>query len=116
MNEMRVGINFDRLTKRRAELLSTLQHVNKERTEVESNTDWLDQAAYESRIALLDRLNGWYETEVSQIDRALERIRRHGYGACLACHHTIEPRRLEAAPEAEYCSDCQATREALAAA
>ena len=116
MNEMRAGINFDRLIKRRAELLSTLQHLHKEQAEVERNTDWLDQAAYESRVALLDRLNSWYETEVSQIDRALERIRRHGYGVCLACHHPIDPKRLATAPEAEYCSACQSTREALRAA
>ena len=74
MNETRAGINFDRLTKRRAELLSTLQHLHKERAEVERNTDWLDQAAYESRGALLDCLNSWYETEVSQIDRAASGI------------------------------------------
>jgi RNA polymerase-binding transcription factor DksA len=116
MNEMRAGINFDRLTKRRAELLSTLQHLHKEQAEVERNTDWLDQAAYESRVALLDRLDGWYETEVSQIDRAIERIRRDGYGVCLACHRPIEPKRLAATPQVEYCSACQAMRETLTAA
>ena len=116
MNEMRAGIHFDRLTKRRAELISTLQHLHKEQAEVERNTDWLDQAAYERRVALLDRLDSWYESEVSQIDRALERIRQHGYGVCLACHHPIDPTRLAAAPHAEYCNACQAMREDLSAA
>lgn len=116
MNELRAGIHFDRLTKRRADLLSTLQHLHKERAEVESNTDWLDQAAYQSRVALLDRLDSWYEAEVSQIDRAIERIRQDGYGVCLACHHPIAPKRLATAPEAEYCCACQSTREALRAA
>ena len=116
MNEMRAGNSFDRLTKRRAELLLTLQHLHKEQAEVERNTDWLDQAAYESRIALLDRLDSWYETELNQIDHAIERVRRDDYGICLACHRPIEPKRLETAPEAEYCSACQSMREALTAA
>lgn len=113
MNEMKTGINFDRLMKRHAELLTTLQHLRMEQDVVERNTDWLDQAAYENRLAFLNRLNSWYETEVRQIERALDRIRRQCYGICLACHKPIPSKRLDAAPEAEFCGACQSTREAF---
>jgi DnaK suppressor protein len=111
MDEIRTGIHFDRLTKRRTQLLSTLQHLDKEQVQVERNTDWIDQAAYESRVALLDRLNDWYLAEMAQIDRALERFKRHNYGNCAACHQAIEIDRLEIAPEAEFCSACQDMRD-----
>ena len=111
MDEIRTGKHLDRLTMRRKQLMSTLQHLDKEQEQVERNTDWLDQAAYESRVALLDRLSDWYRTEMAQIDRALERIHHHEFGRCLACHDPIERQRLEAAPAAEHCSRCQTQRD-----
>ena len=111
MDEIATENHFDRLTKRRTQLLSTLRHLDKEQAQVERNSDWVDQAAYESRVPLLDRLHGWYHAEMAQIDSALARINHHIYGICLACHDPIEPKRLETAPEAEFCGPCQAQRD-----
>ena len=111
--DVRTGRSFDHLIKRRSELLTTLEYLNHEQKEVEQNTDWLDQAAYESRMRLLDRLNEWSVAEISEIDRALERIEARHYGSCLACHNQIENERLDATPEVEYCANCQELREAL---
>ena len=91
----------------------TLRYIHRQYEEVEHNTEWLDQAAYQNRTALLDRLNGWYLDEARQIDRALERIKTHAYGTCAACHGPIDEQRLAAAPEVEYCRDCASTREAI---
>jgi DnaK suppressor protein len=102
-----------KLTKRREQIVLTLQHLEKEQQQVEQNTDWLDQAAYESRVNLLDRLNESYITEIDQIDRALDRISKNQYGFCSACHDPIEAERLEISPEAEFCSQCQGMREAV---
>jgi RNA polymerase-binding transcription factor DksA len=113
MDAIQAGRNFDRLTKRREQLLMTLRHLGREQGQVERNTDWLDQAAFESRVSLLDRLSDWYLTELGQIDNALARIEKHAYGVCLACHSPIEAERLETAPEAQCCTACQEFREAL---
>jgi len=113
MEENLIEKNIDRLTKRREHLVMTLRHLDREYEQVEQNTDWLDQAAYENRTALLDRLNGWYLVELKQIDKALERIKKQDYGSCAACHEAIDPKRLEATPEAEYCSSCEEFRESL---
>ena len=113
MDTTRTGRHFDQLNKRREQVAMTLQHIEKERNEAEENTDWLDRAAYESRIALLDRLNEWYMTEINELDKALERVNKNTYGLCLACHSPIEIHRLDLFPEAAFCTACQEAREGL---
>ena len=103
----------ERLKRRRDQLAMALQHLGKEPDHVEQNPDWLDQAAYETGVNIVDHLNEWYLTEIGHIDEALDRIERNQYGFCLACHVAIELHRLETAPEAEYCSSCQDMREQL---
>ena len=113
IDEIRAGKHFDQLRKRREQLLMTLQHIGREQDQVEQNTDWLDQAAYESRAKLLDRLNDWYIEEMDQIDKALNRIRQSQYGLCLGCHNPIGANRLNISPEADFCGSCQEFREQL---
>jgi len=113
MDEIKAGQHFDKLRKRREQVVMTLQHIAYEQRQVEQNTDWLDQAAYESRVNLLDRLTGWYRTEMSNIDRALLRIASNTYGLCVACHALIEAQRLETVPDAECCAACEAMRQGL---
>jgi len=113
METVTLDTNLERFAARRDQLLTTLRHLDNEQKEVEHNTDWVDQAAYVSRIALLDGLRQDYRTELTRIDRALERIANHQYGTCAACHDAIEPKRLESVPDAEYCCGCQSFREEL---
>jgi len=114
MNEIIVGRHLDKLIRRRGQIVMTLRHLANEEKQVEQNTDWLDQATYESRVnLLLDRLSDWYATEIGQIDKAIERIENNLYGFCVACHQAIEEARLETAPEAEFCSVCEELRDGL---
>jgi DnaK suppressor protein len=46
-----------------------------------------------------------------QVDAALRRIDEDGYGDCANCGDPIDPRRLEARPEAPLCVACQGLRE-----
>lgn len=111
MDAIRAGRSFDRLMKRRQQIKMTLQHLEKEQKEVDENTDWIDQAAHQSRVSLLDRLTGWYLTEIGRIEKALRRINDSDYGLCVACHRPIEASRMETFPEAEFCVACQDMRE-----
>ena len=45
--------------------------------------------------------------ELRAIDAAMLRIGDGTYGLCEVCERTIEPRRLEVAPQAQRCIDCQ---------
>ncbi len=94
----------------------TLEHVRKEQRTVNDNKDWIDHAAYRSRVELLDNLTDWYVKEAARIDGALSRIAEGLYGVCLGCREPIAPDRLETAPEAAFCAECQNSREELTAA
>jgi DnaK suppressor protein len=111
MDTIIVGRRYDQLNRRHKQLAATLGQLAKQKQEVERNTDWLDQAAYENRVKLLDQLDNWYRMEMAQIDKALSRIEQKNYGLCLACHEPIDARRLESAPEAEFCAGCKALHE-----
>ena len=111
--DIRAGKHVDQLNKRRGQVSTTLQYIRKERNEAEENTDWIDRASYESRMALFDRLSEWYIDEIEAIDQALARFNNKTYGFCLACHSPIEAPRLDSFPAAPFCSGCQETREGL---
>jgi DnaK suppressor protein len=105
---------YDKLKNRRGEIMRTLEHVQKEQRTVDENRDWIDRAAYQSRCHLLASLADWYANETSRINAALRRITEGRYGVCLGCRGPIDARRLEAAPESDFCAECQKTREELA--
>jgi RNA polymerase-binding transcription factor DksA len=115
MQKIKSATESERLRRRRAEIGATLRYIEFQQREVEENTEWLDEAARESRIALLDRLTGWYLNELEEIDKALGRVAENRYGACLACQEPIEAERLESYPAAEFCFDCEEYRERLKA-
>ena len=104
---------YGKLRNRRNEILMTLEHVHREQRSVNDNKEMIDQAAYKSRLDLLDNLAEWYVNETARIDNALIRIAEGKYGVCLGCHEPIEPPRLEATPEAAFCAACQKMREEL---
>jgi len=46
------------------------------------------------------------ELRLKDIDEALDKIKKGNYGSCDNCKKKIEPKRLEAAPEAMLCLKC----------
>jgi len=52
---------------------------------------------------------------LARIAAALERIQNGDFGLCLECEEPISPKRLGAAPWAEYCLHCQEMHDAEAA-
>jgi len=100
-----------RLRNRRMEVEKTLGHLSTERRQVETNTEWLNYAAYKRRVTLLDHVTAWYRSEMAQIDKALIRVRDRRYGVCAACHKPIGMEQLELSPELEHCPSCQSLQE-----
>ena len=103
----------DKLRLRSIEVDRTIKHLEKERQDVEEHTEWMDRAAYESRVNLLEGLISLYRNEMDQIYKAHSRVEERSYGLCLACHEPIEADRLEIYPAAQFCFDCQDYRERL---
>jgi RNA polymerase-binding transcription factor DksA len=100
-----------RLRNRRTEVEKTLGHLSAERRQVESNTEWLNYAAYKNRVTLLDRVTAWYRSEMAQIDNALTRVKDNRHGICAACYKSIAIEQLELSPELDLCPSCQALQE-----
>ena len=113
MHGLRITSGSERLRQRRKSIETTLQHVQKERRQVEQNTQWMDQVAYQNRLRLLDHLTRWYHEEMGQIDQALSGSLDTAYGVCAGCHEPIEADRLEFDPHAELCAECEEYRETL---
>src|SRR5262245_793484 len=108
------GITYwDKLRLRAIEVERTIKHLEKERQEVEENSKWMNRAAYESRVSLLDGLISLYRHEMEQIEKAHSRVEERSYGLCLACHEPIEVDRLEIYPAAQFCFECQEYHERL---
>jgi len=102
------GIGYwDKLQLRAIEVERTIRHLENERQQVEENTEWVDRAAYENRINLLDGLITLYRNEMAQIEKAHSRVEKRSYRLCVVCHEPIEADRLEIYPAAPSCSDCQ---------
>src|SRR6266511_2818923 len=100
---------FHRLRCRRTEVEKALRHLENERRTVESNTEWANRAAFESRMNLLYRLTDSFRNEIGRIDDALKRRDPRRYGLCLSCHEPIELERLQASPETRFYIECQRT-------
>lgn len=58
--------------------------------------------AYENLLPVEHAL----ELRLKDIEDALEKIKKGGYGKCDNCHKEIEKERLEIVPEAKLCLDC----------
>jgi len=68
-----------------------------------------DQAENEEISDVLLLLSDRETVELREIEAALERLARGAWGRCDSCGEPIEPRRLNAIPEARRCADCAAS-------
>lgn len=63
----------------------------------------LEVAAYESTLPIEYAL----EVRLQEVNAALEKIQKGGYGKCEKCGQEIDVKRLLAMPEAKTCAKCQ---------
>jgi len=111
MENVKVRALAARLSERKQQIALTLNHLESERSAMEKNTEWKDAIARQRRKSLLNYLNHWYVREMSEVDRALERVSKDKYRACAGCNGIIEADWLEQFPTAEYCRPCQDVRQ-----
>ena len=73
MDTIKLRIYEDKLLRRKREIFTSLRRLAKENTEMtgKKQLDWIDQAANESEIRLLDQLSEGYHHELERIDVAL---------------------------------------------
>jgi RNA polymerase-binding protein DksA len=71
-----------------------------------------ERGQQEAIARLLDRLREHDRLELEEIQRALAKIPAGAYGLCESCAAPIDVARLEAAPAARRCVDCESRNEA----
>jgi DnaK suppressor protein len=76
-------------------------------TEDEGTQDLADKASSAYTKEFLYSLSNTDREVLQQVDAALQRIARGGYGVCVECGEEIEKKRLEAVPYAGHCLSCQ---------
>jgi DnaK suppressor protein len=73
--------------------------------------DFKDVAEQQSEAMLNEAKAENAAHEFEQVLAAQRRLENHSYGLCLRCGEAIDLRRLQAMPEATYCTSCQAAYE-----
>ena len=95
----------DKLLTQRAELVRRVGAIKADFAGGKS-ADFSEQTTESENDEVLHSLRHEAETEIRQINRALEKIESGDYGVCEQCGDAIPAGRLEAIPEATLCTRC----------
>jgi RNA polymerase-binding transcription factor DksA len=100
------------LSRRREELAQRLAALQADlaRASEPLSPDFSEQAGQRENDEVLQALHDGTESELRELDAALQRLRSGEYGVCAQCGYPIEPRRLEAVPYTDCCSLCASQR------
>jgi RNA polymerase-binding transcription factor DksA len=107
MNTVNPSNHLTRLIKRRAEIETTLRHVEHEQLDVEAKAASMDRDARAKRLMLLRDLNDWYSREIGQVDDELRRDGRDSRGVCRACGAPSAVEQLASYTGTELCARCR---------
>ena len=100
------------LQRRRETLMEMLQEENQElEASPGQNPDRGSLARRYADRQLNLAIHERTETQLQQIEQALERLGQDDYGLCENCGEPISPARLEALPHAVLCIGCKSRRE-----
>jgi RNA polymerase-binding transcription factor DksA len=67
------------------------------------DADAAEQFGHETASAMREEI----ERKLAEIERAMERVEKGGYGTCTGCGLMIDTDRLTVDPIAEFCVECQ---------
>ncbi|MBX7071978.1 MAG: TraR/DksA family transcriptional regulator [Pirellulales bacterium] len=102
--QMRQNLVTRRDALRRA-LAGDLSSLHK--LDAQSSGDMLDAALDQAQDEINSQLAEVESRELSQIEKALERMKAGQYGVCEVCASKIKLERLKALPYATMCIECQ---------
>ncbi len=96
-----------RLTELRSEL-----RIESERADAGLPLDEQEHARRSHDEYISNSLNDLTWMELRQVEGALERLEKNGFGLCQDCGDAIPPKRLDVIPWASYCLGCEERGEA----
>ena len=113
MNKRKLASYRKLLANRKSDLLKQVITQDDDIDELREDqpADPLDMAGNTSSLELMIAVGNNERVELSEIDRALEKIEGGDYGKCEDCEEDIAPARLEAIPTARLCVGCKEKQE-----
>ncbi len=70
------------------------------------SADFAEQSIETENDEVVEALDQGAQIELSQVNKALNRIESGTYGACVVCGTNINKARLKAIPHTPFCIDC----------
>lgn len=103
----------ERLLEEKAKILNHTEKVKKEDLTLSPDdlADEVDLASSELNQTVALRLRDRERLLLHKIETALAKIETGRFGICESCEETIEVKRLEARPVAEFCIRCKEAQE-----
>lgn len=98
----------EQLQGRREELISRHRRLREDMRQqpADENARFEDRGSNHELDDLMDTLSEMEVRELQDIDDALVRIERAGYGKCARCGTAIPDERLRAIPTTAFCAPC----------
>jgi len=99
----------DILLSRKEQIEKNINSVSTEISELNTSdlNDEGDHASANNNSMVESAIIEQQKKELSEIDKALGKIRNGGYGICEMCEDDIGFQRLKVKPHAVYCIDCR---------
>lgn len=99
----------DILLSRKEQIEKNINGVSTELSELNNSdlSDEGDHASANNNSRVESAIIEQQKKELSEIDKALSKIRNGGYGICEMCEDEIGFQRLKVKPHAVYCIDCR---------
>lgn len=107
----RLKVLKDTLLEKREDLLLVVQRKKERELPSTEVGDEADVATQSLEKEMLFELTDTEQQTLDDIEAALRKIEKGGYGTCESCRKVIPLTRLGAMPWARYCVTCQAKQE-----
>ncbi|MCX7554225.1 TraR/DksA family transcriptional regulator [Marinicella sp. S1101] len=88
-------------------LAKTKLHIHKDEP---ISADFAEQAVDVENDEVVQALDQGAQIELSQVNKALQRIEEGSYGECVVCGESINRKRLQAIPHTPFCIDCASAK------
>ena len=102
---MNIAYFQQKLTERKEYLEQSLDQIESSLDKPHSK-DFEDDATEREGDEVLEHLGNAELIELRQVNDALQRIEKGGFGVCAACSGTISTARLEIVPHTQKCRNC----------
>ena len=101
----------DQLLEEQLRLLKLLNNTQRHMHRKEPlSADFAEQAVEVENDEVVAALDQGAQIELSQINKALQRLEDGCYGTCVVCGSAIQTARLKAIPYTPFCIDCASAK------